>query len=890
MTYHARLKRRVATIKIVAIYSLFGFAWIYGSDTVLGWLVHDAEVMVKIAVVKGFLFIICTATLLYFLINRFVKHLVAAENSQIESLKNYQTIFNATNEAIFIHDAQSGKIVDVNDRMLEMFGYKQDEAMKVEIGDLSSGTSPNSQAEAVQKIRKAMVEGPQVFEWLARRKTGELFWTEVSLNGVTTDGHGRIIAVVREISERKQAEDVQKKHIHFLENMELVDQSIRRETDVEKMLDNVVKTVFSIFNCDRAWLFYPCDPEAPSFRVSVEIYRPEYPGANTLNQEIPMVPEVAQDLRDILDSENPLTYTQGQERPVNKLTAEQFGVQSQMAFAIHPQIGKPWAFGMHQCSHPRIWTGDEKALFKEIGRRVAYGLSNVLFLQNLRESEAKFRNLFDNTEIAMFRSRLDGFEILDCNKKFLDIIGKTREEVLGDPSAILWTDPEDREEMLQRLLVDGSVSEFEFTIFNNQKGVRNCLASLRLYREESILEGSIADITERKRAEEENIKLEAQLQQAHKMEAIGQLAGGVAHDFNNMLGVILGHTEMAMEELDPALPIYKDLVQIQIAGKRSADITRQLLAFARKQTIAPKVIDLNETVESILKMLRRLIGEDIDLSWLPNTRLWPIKMDPSQIDQILANLCVNARGAITGVGKIIVETDNSTFDEEYCNTHAGYIPGEYVRLSVSDNGCGMSKETMVHIFEPFFTTKSVGEGTGLGLATVYGSVKQNNGFINVYSEPGQGTTLTICLPKHHGENGHSRPEGVVKPAIGGKETIMLVEDESSILLMTKTMLQRLGYQVLASASPDQAIQMAREFPENIDLLITDVVMPEMNGRDLAERILADKSHLQCLFMSGYTADIITKQGVIDEKVCFIQKPFSKTELAVKIREVLEKRS
>ncbi|MDZ7663771.1 MAG: ATP-binding protein [Desulfotignum sp.] len=231
------------------------------------------------------------------------------------------------------------------------------------------------------------------------------------------------------------------------------------------------------------------------------------------------------------------------------------------------------------------------------------------------------------------------------------------------------------------------------------------------------------------------------------MESVGRLAGGVAHDFNNMLGVILGHAEFALEKAEENHDLYADLKEIQTAARRSADLTKQLLAFARKQIIAPKMLDLNDTVESMLNMLRRLIGEDINLSWNPGKRLWPVKMDPSQIDQILANLCVNARDAIAGVGKLTIETGMKTFDPAYCAEHAGFIPGDFVMLAVSDDGCGMDKKTLNSLFEPFFTTKDVGKGTGLGLATVYGIVKQNNGFINVYSEPDHGTTFKIYLPR-----------------------------------------------------------------------------------------------------------------------------------------------
>ncbi|MCA1786415.1 MAG: PAS domain S-box protein, partial [Desulfobacteraceae bacterium] len=251
------------------------------------------------------------------------------------------------------------------------------------------------------------------------------------------------------------------------------------------------------------------------------------------------------------------------------------------------------------------------------------------------------------------------------------------------------------------------------------------------------------DITERKQAEAEREKLQAQFTQAQKMESVGRLAGGVAHDFNNMLGIILGHTELALLKTDENNALVSDLNEIQKAAQRSANITKQLLAFARKDIISPKQIDLNDTVVSMLKMLRRLIGEDIDLAWQPGAHLWPVKMDPTQIDQILANLCVNARDAIEGVGKLTIETGKKTFDQEYCNDHPGFIPGDFVLLAVSDNGSGMDKDTLKNLFEPFFTTKEVGKGTGLGLATLYGIVKQNNGFINVYSEPGQGSTFKI---------------------------------------------------------------------------------------------------------------------------------------------------
>ena len=382
-------------------------------------------------------------------------------------------------------------------------------------------------------------------------------------------------------------------------------------------------------------------------------------------------------------------------------------------------------------------------------------------------------------------------------------------------------------------------------------------------------------------------KMESQLLQAHKMESIGRLAGGVAHDFNNMLGVILGHTEFALEKAGGRQDLYADLKEIQSAAQRSADLTRQLLTFARKDIISPRQLDLNNTLESMLVMLRRLIGEDIDLIWKPASNTWPVKMDPSQIDQILANLCVNARDAIAGEGKLTIETGLQTFDAEYCKKHQGFIPGDFVVLAVSDNGCGMDKDTMKNLFEPFYTTKEVGKGTGLGLATVYGIVKQNDGFINVYSEPGQGTTFRIYLPRYLAETESHEKKTSDKINIDGTETILLVEDEPSILKMTRMMLERTGYKVLSAGTPGEAIALAREHAGEIHLLMTDVVMPEMNGRDLARNLLSLYPNLKRLFMSGYTANVIAHHGILDEGVNFIQKPFSREQIGIKIREVLD---
>ena len=426
---------------------------------------------------------------------------------------------------------------------------------------------------------------------------------------------------------------------------------------------------------------------------------------------------------------------------------------------------------------------------------------------------------------------------------------------------------------------------------NDGKGAYLWGAAAPLYNQTGLRVGAvevIKDITEIKKTEKSNIQLQEQLLQAQKIESIGRLAGGVAHDFNNMLGVILGHAELAQEQLDKTQPLFFNLEEIRKATQRSADITRQLLAFARKQTIAPQVIDLNVSVDGMLTMLRRLIGENINLVWQPGQNLGLVNMDPSQLDQVLANLSVNARDAIAGIGKVTIETDNVAFDETYCRVHAGFTPGEYVMLAVSDNGCGIDVETMAHLFEPFFTTKEMGKGTGLGLATIYGIVKQNNGFVNVYSELEQGTTFKIYLPRHE-ENAAPTPKAVAAGSIvHGNEVILLVEDEPMILGIATTMLELQGYKVLPAATPREAICLAQEHAGEIHLLMTDVVMPEMNGKDLAKNLLSVYPDIKLLFMSGYTANVIAHHGVLDEGVHFIQKPFSINDLAAKIIEVLDK--
>lgn len=398
-----------------------------------------------------------------------------------------------------------------------------------------------------------------------------------------------------------------------------------------------------------------------------------------------------------------------------------------------------------------------------------------------------------------------------------------------------------------------------------------------------VLRVVLTDVTARKRAEEGKNQLEEQLRQAQKLESVGRLAGGVAHDFNNMLTVILGNAEAALTTLDPVAPLHTSMQEIRDAGRRSAELIRQLLAFARKQVIAPVDMNLNERVAGLLGMLKRLLREDLELRFTPADGLWPIMMDPSQLDQIVANLCINARDAIQGVGTISIELANTVLTPEDCKLRRSATPGEFVRLTITDTGSGIAPANLPLIFEPFFTTKAPGKGTGLGLSMVYGAVTQNHGFIEVTSQLGHGTSFVLHFPRLQARAVEGGKD-VARRLDAGKETILVVEDEPAISRVIARVLKAQGYTVLTALSPNEALELARTHPSEIHLLLTDVIMPTMNGKDLSVAVVACRPQIKCLFMSGYTADVLDEHGV--GSAFFLQKPFSNLELATTVRAAL----
>ena len=501
----------------------------------------------------------------------------------------------------------------------------------------------------------------------------------------------------------------------------------------------------------------------------------------------------------------------------------------------------------------------------------------------LRESEGRLQGIVQASPDPLVVYDAAG-RTQYVNPAFTDVFGWTLEELLGDRIPFI---PEDcvleTSATFEAMIRSGKTGQMQTKRLTKQGDPIDVLISAApIPGPEGKSPGLVVNLTDMR----EQRELESRFQQAQKMESVGRLAGGVAHDFNNMLGAISGHAELALMQTDISNPVYTDLQEIVKAAQRSADLTRQLLAFARRQPAEPKVLDLNAAVSGMLKMLRRLIGEEIELVWKPGEEVWKIRMDPAQVDQILANLCVNARDAIPGVGTIVMETRNVILDESYCLGHPGFQPGQYAMLSVSDTGTGMDREVLDKIFEPFFTTKKMGEGTGLGLATVYGIVKQNSAFINAYSEPGQGTTFTIYFPGHNqAVDTQEKTDGPAPRS--GTETVLVVEDDPSILAVSREVLEQSGYTVLAAHSPSAAFQLAEDQPGPIHLLLTDVVLSEMNGKVLWGELKQSNPDLKVLYMSGYTPDVIMHRGILEKDVNFIQKPFSINALTEKVRQVLD---
>jgi PAS domain S-box-containing protein len=764
-----------------------------------------------------------------------------SENALHESEERYRQVVQNASEAIVV--AQDGKLKFVNRVACEITGYPEEELLSHPFLDFIHREDRSMVMDRhLRRLRGETLADRYPFRLVG--KDGGASWVEIGAAKIEWEGRTATLNLLTDITERKLAEEA------LRESEELYRTLVSLSPDAILVADvNGVLTLTS----PKARQMFGLSPDDEVLGRSLLCWIvPEDHGWANAN------------IRRLL-TEGPLKAT---EYTMIKKDGTRF-IGEVNAAVIHSPDGSPMRM---------------IAIIRDVTERKRAE-------EALKESEERFSRFFRSTPVGTSITRLSDGQFVDINDAFLALSGYIRGEVIGQNSLKQgwWANPGDREKVIEILQEHGRIRDFETQLVSKSGDIIDVLGSAEVIEmaDEKYMLSLAYDVTERKQGEKERKKLEEQLFQAQKMESVGRLAGGVAHDFNNMLGVIIGRAELALNTEVSADQLQHNLKEILKAGLRSADLTRQLLAFARKQTAVPKVLDLNSTISGMLMMLRRLIGEDIDLLWGPELDLWEVKIDPSQVDQILANLVVNARDAISGVGAITMRTENVAIDDFNSAETPGFIPGQYVLLTVSDTGAGMSKEVRENIFEPFFTTKEVGKGTGLGLSTVYGIVKQNDGFIYVASEPGKGAIFKIYLPRFVDETTQVSSDEAAGKHPTGTETILLVEDDEAILNLGKMILENLGYTVLAAQTPVDAIRIAEEHPGDLHLLTTDVVMPEMNGRELAEQLSAIRPNLKCLYMSGYTADVIAHRGILDEGLNFIQKPFGSDDLAARVREVLD---
>jgi len=759
----------------------------------------------------------------------------------------------------------AGRYTYISPSVMAVFGYKPDEFLQLPFAHYMVNDYPalvekalGEELARVQAGHHRISDAHKILELEVIRKDGEKRWVEIQpdFNCNEQGVPFEILGITRDITERKKAEEAFKVN----------------EKRYRMIVENVHDVVFVVdFNFQFTFI--------SNHRSLLTGYSPE---------EIRKVP-----VDKLLTPESlALAYhvfAEAMESQKTRPATQESRSKTIELEVYHKNGGTVWleftaTFGRDAQGKAR----EIIAAARDITARKKIELA-------LEESEKRYRMIVENMQ--------ESISVIDLNLQYvyqspseIRITGYTPEEIMKIPSeeqlppesytrgvAML---AEELEKEFSGEPVDPNRSRtIDLEFYHKNGGTVWLEMTASFQRDETgkpvgiLMAGR--NINDRKKAEAEKEKLERQLHQAQKMETIGRLAGGVAHDFNNMLSIILGYLELAKLQLTANHPVLPDILEIEKAACHSRDLTAQLLAFSRKQIINPRTVCLNDLIAEIRKTIVRVIGEDIDLQFYPDRDLWAIKFDPLQIEQILINLALNARDAMPQGGRLIMETANTYIDQAYSETHPELAPGPYVLLTVSDTGTGIAKDHMPYIFEPFFTTKDVGKGTGLGLATVYGIVKQNNGMISVYSEPLQGSTFKIYLPRA-GDGEDLQKVTPVLPASPGSGTILLVEDDEMVLKMVTNMLETLGYAVIASGNPLDALSLCEKKELSIDLVITDVVMPTISGRELCDRLSVARPGLKVLFMSGYTSHIMARHGILEGGVQFIQKPFSMSLLAAKV--------
>jgi PAS domain S-box-containing protein len=762
------------------------------------------------------------------------------ENALVASEARYRRLFETAQDGILILDAQSGLITDVNPFLTTLLDYSRDDFLGKALWDLGACKQVQESKAAFRELQnKQYIRYDNL---PLETRSGRRVNVEFVSNVYEENGKSVIQCNIRDITARKQGE------ASLLESQHRLAGIIGSAIDSIISLDEQQRVV--LFNAAAEKMFLCSEAEAVG---------------QSIERFIPQRFQAAHSCHIRAFGETGVTNrAMGALEPIWALRAN--GEE----FEIEASISQTESGG--------------KKIFTVIMRDVSMRKQSE---DALRRSEDRFSKAFRSNPLAITISTEAEGRYLDVNEAFLDLLGYQREDVVGRTAAELnfWADPLDRGEMIRKLNEENLVAKHQMRYRTAKGKIREAeiwAESIEVDGERCVL-AITRDVTEM-------IQLEAQLRQAQKMEAIGRLAGGIAHDFNNILGIIIGYSDISLGLIAPENPVNQYVSETKKAAKRAALLTKQLLAFSRKQVVFPRTLDLNEVVRNATEMFLRLVGEDIAVEFRPTVPLGSIKADLGQIEQVLMNLVVNARDAMPTGGRIMIETGEAELDESYVSQHQDAYVGQYVVLVVSDTGCGMDETIQSQIFEPFFTTKGIGHGTGLGLSTVYGIVKQSEGSIFVYSEPGKGTTFKVYFPRVGG-----KPEALVlskgeEEPRGRSETILVVEDDKTLRELTVKLLLDGGYRVIEAKDGEDALTIMATSEAGIDLLLTDVIMPEKSGPELVKQAEHGYPKTRSLFMSGYSGDMVKRHGLLIQEESFLEKPFTKRSLLKKVYSALHRQS
>ncbi len=911
---------------------------------------------------------------------------------------------NGIHEAAFMVD-EHACLTYVNEETCRILGYSRDELLAMTVLDVSP---EYSLAHWPRRWSDLKEQGASTVEKQITTRDGRVVPVEIDANYFEYQGQSFALCLARDITERKQAERERLANLKFFESMDRVNRTIQSTEDLEAMMRDLLDEVLSILDCDRAFLMYPCDPEAPTWYSPMERNKPEYPGVLDLQREIPMDPQVAESLRIMLATDGPVAFGPGTSHALPEDVTEQFGIKSFLSMAVYPKTGNPWQFGIHQCDHARSWTAEEMRTFEAIGRRLTDGLTNLLSYRDLRRNEEFLHNIVEHIpdmifvkdardlrfvrfnrageqllgytreellgktdydffpkEIADFftakdRQTLDAKDLVDIpeetirnrsneerilhtkklpildeagapqyllgisediterkmaeeairklsqaieqspvsivitdvegniefvNKKFTQITGYSLAETLGQNPRILKSGetPADEYRRLWQTISSGGVWQGEFHNRKKNGELFWELATIAPVRDAgNVITHYVAvkeDITQRK-------KLEAHFRQAQKLEAIGLLAGGIAHDFNNILSAIIGYTEISRFNVQPESQVAEYLAHVLEAGRRAKELINQIMMFSRETEQELKPIQVYLPVEQALKLIRASIPATIEIRSEILSQASALA-DATQVHQIVMNLCTNAAHAMKESGGLLqVSLTDITIDkEDHRETYPDTEPGDYIRLTVSDQGHGIDAFHLHRIFDPFFTTKEKGEGSGMGLSVVHGIVKSYGGSIYVHSRPGEETTFDLLIPAL--ENAAPDTIAMQKPVPTGCESILFVDDEEMIVDSAKGMLESLGYRVMATTSASEALEAFRNNPEGFDMLVTDLTMPKTTGLELADKILQIRPDLPIVLCTGFGGNMNEEQIIRRGVRGIIFKPILRRDMAVAVRNALD---